>query len=249
MSGADRARTRSRSGGGSVTPVASAPTPVPLPTFAPFVVSTSAPVPAATSVTLAAPAAPVAVSVGLQASSGAIAAGTTVNETVSNSAPSGLPVLDVAHRTDAATRAAVAGAITPIAYLQMAFSPTVTLTSAPSFTLIAPNGYVLPSGASYYIALYDPLRPSLGWQTGFEGPTVNGQTLTFAALFGQLHVRRIQTYTFTLYATSASASTPTPAPSIALNTPSPCRLHAVADARRHRRRHRRPHRRPHRHPP
>jgi hypothetical protein len=102
---------------------------------------------------------------------------------------------------------------------------TFAVPSAPmTLTLQIPQTAVV-NGASYYLALWDPLRPSLGWQHDFAGPvkadTTSGvPVLTFAANAPEF--TRYEQYWLAVYMLAASAAPPTPAPSIApIPTPAP----------------------------
>ncbi len=97
-------------------------------------------------------------------------------------------------------------------YMNVASSTTFTAPNAPGFTFTVPSG--LPS-ASYYLALYNPLEASLGWQLGFEGPaTVGATSLVFAAPNPATPVTFSANvpYSLAVYAVSAQAAAPTPAP-------------------------------------
>lgn len=148
-------------------------------------------------------------------SGSAIAPGTQLATELQNSAPAGLPTLQSALRIPQTVRTQSTGAISVMAYLFILFNQDVVLSQAPAFAFSVPSTYVLP-GANYYLALYNPNVPSLGWQLGFEGPgTVNGTTVSFSGGSSSMYFQAWTAYYLGLYAVPASASTPTPAPSTA----------------------------------
>ena len=155
-------------------------------------------------------------------------ASATITEVISSASFGATPLLQGAFRTAAAERGALAaGATLPILYIEIASSQTVTFPSAPTFALTVPAAVIL-AHVAYYLAEYDPLRSSMGWQTGFEGPaTINGSTLTFAApvpAAAFTFTQQIPVY-FTLYGVSSSAPAPTPAPNVtAAPAPTPFSL-------------------------
>jgi hypothetical protein len=133
-----------------------------------------------------------------------------------NQPPTGLPTLSFARQTKEVA------AHTVITYLGLYFSNAVTLASAPVMTFNLPATAIVPN-TNYFLALYDPLRPQLGWQYGFEGPAaITGSTLTFggAGVANPFTYSGFTFYWFALYGASATAATPTPAP-VAVTTPLP----------------------------
>jgi hypothetical protein len=133
--------------------------------------------------------------------------GTTVTSVVTNVPPLALPPLSRARRIDSVVPSQVTS------YLTLVFSNTVTLAQLPSFALTIPAADVLPN-TNYFLAFYDPLRPSLGWQNGFEGPAPAATSLNFSGSGAITFVAGV-VYGFGLYAQSIAAPAPTPAPSIA----------------------------------
>jgi hypothetical protein len=204
-----------------IQPVASptaAPTAVPIPKASPF-----------TSVTSVVGVSAVAASVTVPVVAGyagsidfgvptVLPPGTTISTTVSNVAPTagGVPALSSVSRQVLAQRktASADGAVVVLTYDDLLFSNAVTYGKAPSFVLTVPAADVVT--AAYYLAMYDPSRPSLAWQLGFEGPgTVTGTTIAFSSVsFSPFTFAANANYYFALYAISASAAAPTPAPSI-----------------------------------
>ena len=81
------------------------------------------------------------------------------------------------------------------------------------------------NGTSYYLALWDPQRPSLGWQHAFAGPVTPNDssgfpTLTFTAAAPLLN--RYEEYWLAIYLLPSGAAAPTAAPSISpVVTPAP----------------------------
>jgi hypothetical protein len=93
------------------------------------------------------------------------------------------------------------------------FNQDVMLSKAPAFSFTVPGNDVV-AGATYYLALYNPNSPSLGWQLGFEGPgTASGNTLSFTSNNSSMYFQAWTAYYLGLYAAPAKAATPTPAPS------------------------------------
>lgn len=223
-------------GGGGVTPkpVTSATasptatptaTPVPIPSQTPYSVQAVATLPPATPVPAGQTPAPVPValptggpvsgSISIATSGSAIPPGTQIATQLTNTAPAGVPTLAaVLRKNDAFGGIAQGGQpISVISYLNVLFNEDVLLSQAPSFDFTLSSGYVFP-GANYYLALYNPNLPALGWQLGFEGPgTVSGSTVTFTGGSSSLFFQAWTSYYLGLYALPASAATPTPAPS------------------------------------
>jgi hypothetical protein len=142
----------------------------------------------------------------------------TLTTNVSSSAldTSTVPTLQNLARSPQALRGAQAGSITVLYFFRFLTSSSASFSNAPALTFSVPSTSIV-SGVSYYLAEYDPLRPSLGWQKAFEGPAaVNGTTLTFAAPSPATPltiIAGVPLY-FALYAVSSSAPTPTPAPNV-----------------------------------
>jgi hypothetical protein len=134
---------------------------------------------------------------------------------VSNAAPTSLPPLSLKRFTQTVrhTVALPTGAAV-LLYTEIYSTATLTLPTAPGFTFAIPAADVF-TGANYYLALYDPTRPSLGWQYDFEGPaTVTNSTLTFAANPSPFTLTGSIAYYFALYVIPQGNSQPTPAPSV-----------------------------------
>jgi len=219
-------------GGGSVgppqpvvTPVPTAtPTPVAIPTSSPFVSSQTQVVTIATAPPSGQPTPP-PVPVQLSTSNGfsttlsmpvAQSAGTeNIFSTMQNVAPTAIPALDL-HRAALALRKPKSfGNAVALLYYDLYWSSPITFLSTPGFAVSVPPIEIIPF-VSYYLALYDPTRPSLGWQYGFEGPaTISGSTLTFAGSSSPFSFAPNLNYWFAVIAIAQSFPGPTPAPSIA----------------------------------
>ncbi len=149
-------------------------------------------------------------------SGSAIAAGTQVATQLQNTPPAGVPTLASLLRSPQVVRTVQSGpAVSVITYLYILFNEDVLLSQAPSFTFALPSSYVFP-GANYYLAMYNPNLPSLGWQLGFEGPgTVSGSNVSFSGGSSAMYFQAWTAYYLGLYAVPAGAAAPTPAPSTA----------------------------------
>lgn len=149
-------------------------------------------------------------------SGSAIAPGTQVATQLQNTAPASVPTLaSLLRETQGVRKTAGSPAISVIAYLSILFNEDVLLSQAPSFTFALPSSDVVP-GASYYLAMYNPNTPALGWQLGFEGPgTASTNSVKFTASSGSMFFQAWTAYYLGLYAAPANAATPTPAPSTA----------------------------------
>ena len=194
------------SGGGPSNPV---PVPTPTPAATAPVVSQSPFAASANNValgnTLTYPAAGgYAAQVALGAAT--IPAGTTATLSTQSAAPTN--AAPMSRIRAAQPQSALASAV--LVYLS--FTPSNTVTATDTYTVTVPAG-VQPANTTLWLALYDPLRPSLGWQTGFAGPAVaSGSSITFSAP-AYTYVGG-QTYSVSVYAISSGGATPSPAPSI-----------------------------------
>lgn len=230
-------------GGGNALPTASpaatptlTPTPVPIQTAAAFTSSAQTPIPAVTPPPAGSTPQPVPVALPTTASgvTGQISlpitnapAGTQASTTITNTAPTGLSAFHLMHpaaipafrspKTDTSQ-------ITVLLYIYLAFNTNVSVASQPAMTFTLPSGYIA-SGANYYVALYDPTNPQLGWQQGFEGPgAVSGNQVTFTGNPSPFTYAAFYPYWFAVYAQSTLAATPSPAPTptaTPVPTPSP----------------------------
>lgn len=201
-------------GSNSITPIQSTtPTPVPLATQPPYQVQS---VQTLSSAAVSLPAgAPVSGTLSFPA---AVPANTQLAVTLQNTAPGGVPqLLDTLRRPEVRTRYTVPANVSVVSYVSLLFTQDVALDTAPAFSFTLPAGDALPNTA-YYLAFYDPARPSLGWQLGFEGPgTLGGSVVTFSGTQA-VTFQAYAAYWFGLYAASQSAAAPTPAPSISPTT-------------------------------
>ena len=160
-----------------------------------------------------------------------------VTQTLQNSAPASIvplsmPANDGARNALDVTQAQVLfyygllfNARTP-AYVSPLPSPTDPPPAPVTLTVQVPATVFLQN-VSYYLALYDPQRPSLGWQQKFAGPAaVNGTTLTFTSAYT---FNRYEQYWLAIYAVNPQAAAPTAAPAISpLVSPSPSPVSIVA---------------------
>lgn len=198
-------------------------TPVPIATQTPYVVQAVATIPPATPVPAGQTPAPVPVALptggpvsgSMSIDASGVAPGTQIATQLQNTAPAGLPSLQSLLRKPAFTTQATSGtAISVIAYLYILFNQDVLLSQAPSFNFTVPSGDVL-AGAKYYLALYNPNAPSLGWQLGFEGPgTVSGAKISFAGGSSSMYFQAWTAYYLGLYAVPANQPVPTPPPTV-----------------------------------
>lgn len=229
------------------TAVATA-TPVPISTAAAFSASQVTALPAVTAPPVGQTPKPVAValpatSVGISgsislpiANASSIPPGTQVQTTLTNTAPTGLPVLtpQAIKRFLQQRGVHVEGESNSVVllYLWLAFSAGVTTTSQPPITFTLPSNEIT-TGAYYYVALYDPTRPDLGWQLGFEGPgTVSGSQISFTGNPSPFSFAPFDFYYFALYAQPSTVATPSPAPTqsptpVPTPTPTPIALSGI----------------------
>jgi len=141
---------------------------------------------------------------------------TSLIETVNNRLPSGLPALAVQRRVLGADRNALtAGDATLIQVDQLVFSNQVTLATQPTFAFVVPSALAELANVSYWIANFNPLVPSVGWNLAYAGPgAVKATTISFAGLPNATTFQANIPQYFALYAVSAAATKPTPAPRV-----------------------------------
>ena len=215
-------------GGANTTPVGSQatppPTPIPIPSSAPVTVVQQQPV-----VLLAAGVTSTPVAVALPTAAGfaptmllplpQTATTTQLTVLVSNVTPSSAPPLSLARFVQAHRRtAALPTGAAMLLYTEIYSTAALTLPTAPGFSFTIPSADVF-ANANYYLALYDPTRPSLGWQYRFEGPaTVTGSTLAFAPNRAPFTLAGSLNYYFALYVIPQASVQPTPAPSVSPTT-------------------------------
>lgn len=159
---------------------------------------------------------------------GAIQQYAQVTQTLQSSAPSDIaplsmrpdakPAIDVSSAQVLLYYGLLFDARTP-AYVSPIPSPTDPPPSPVTVTVQVPSS-VFVQNVNYYLALYDPQRPSLGWQQKFAGPaTVSGTTLTFTSAYS---FNRYEQYWLAIFAVNPQAAQPTAAPTISpLVSPSP----------------------------
>jgi hypothetical protein len=142
------------------------------------------------------------------------ATGTQLTVVISNvSASSSVPFSLVRSTQALRYPAALPSGAAVLMYGEIYSTATIVLPSAPGFSIVIPAADVF-SGANYYIALYDPTLPSLGWQYGFEGPaTPTNDALAFAANPAPFTLQGSVVYYFDLYVIPQRSAQPTPAPS------------------------------------
>jgi beta-glucanase (GH16 family) len=135
--------------------------------------------------------------------------------TLQNTAPTGIPALNLKRAAGAVRHVAAADSAVSLFFLELYWGSPITFVSQPSFVFTVPSAQIVP-GAGYYLALYDPSRPSLGWQYDWEGPAaVSGTTLTFSGNSSPFAFVPDAGYWFAVLAIPNAATAPTPAPSIA----------------------------------
>lgn len=210
----------------SCTPAAHGLVPLPTSSPTPIAVPTSAPQTVVTQTTVSVPAAsagatpePVALpTVAGYAPAMALplpqtATNAQLTTGVSNVALSSVPPLSVARFIQAVHRDTLPTDAAVLLYIEVYSSATIVLPSAPGFAITIPSADVFPN-ANYYLALYDPTRPSLGWQYAFEGPaTLSGTTVTFASNPSPFTLSAGLNYYFALFVIPQNLAQPTPAPS------------------------------------
>lgn len=205
--------------------------PAPVSTATPVAIVSSAPVSVATQVPVVLPASssgatpmpvPLPTAAGftpaMQLPLPNLATNAQLTVAVSNVQPAGIPTLSLGRAVQSKRTARSLGDSTVLLFTKLFFSSTVALPSAPGFTFDCPPADIIGS-ASYYIAFYDPTRPSLGWQLAFEGPaTIAGAHVSFAPNPATLTFAANVAYYFALIAIPQSVSQPTAAPSVAPTT-------------------------------
>jgi hypothetical protein len=219
--------------GGSVntTPVpGAAPTAPGIQSLASFTsASVAASVPSSTAVSLPALTPPAGVATGTSAILGLSAQGAggviaAASAFMSSTAPAGPPALSSIARVAEGTRGVEQELVPVSSILFFGFEisapspPTsFTFSSAPTFTVTLPSSYFALPGTSFYIAVYDPSKPSLGWQSRYETCVATATTTTLvcsATVQQAITVLNNVVYFFSLYAVSSSSTAPTPVPSV-----------------------------------
>ena len=215
----------SNSGASPNPPPTAVPTAVPIPKPAAFTTTTVvAPAPAVAAALVLPTGSVYSGSINLGAPT-SLPPGTTISNTLTNVAPSAedAPARSDTLRQKFAGRSisSANGAIVTLVYIDLLYSNAVIYASEPSFGLTVPANEVR-AAADYYVAAYDPSRPSLGWQLGFEGPAkISGTDLSFHGLATPYTFAPNANYYFAVYAISSSAAAPTPAPAVKPIAPTP----------------------------
>jgi hypothetical protein len=217
------------SGGGGATNVITGPTAPPSGALLPTSSPTIAPPPTyppslATTIT----AGSTAQSVALGTISGGVTGTVSIPATVSGSGA--IPLLfqttppgGVSISTIARLPQTIGVSLTPLAYVALTPSATVTFPTSPSFTIALGGGSTFASGSFTYVGFYDPTSTS-GW-INLTGPGVVGppSTATFAVNPVPMTLKAGVTYTFGVYSSAAIVApfaTPSPSPT-PKPTPSP----------------------------
>ncbi len=193
-------------GGGGVIPTP-APTPVPSPATA---TQSFAVGPAAAQ----APFGPLASGASGTFTFPATQAGTaTGTVTEQSTLPTGAPVPARALSVSAKKRIeTLGGTVTPLLYLTVSMSATVTIASTPAFSLTFPAGTL---AGDVYAVVYNPSSPLTGWNVVSGPQPGTGTTVTFpsATLAPPLIFAANTSYIFAIVETGTPLPTPTPSPS------------------------------------
>jgi len=97
---------------------------------------------------------------------------------------------------------AIGAALTPLLYVVVTPSATLTFGSLPAFSFTLPAGTAVASGSSAFVAFYDPAQSATGWLTVLGPGTVDNQVITFPATTGTVTLKAGTTYVFALFTTS-----------------------------------------------
>ncbi len=128
-----------------------------------------------------------------------------VTETISTGAPSGVTPL-AGLRAASGQRSTSAVVTTPIAYLELSTTVTLTVSEIPSFTFTLPS---VTAGATYGLAV----TSGDGYVPTGQTATVSGNTISFPSIAGSFTLTAGSPITFVLYTSTGSAATATPSPS------------------------------------
>jgi hypothetical protein len=125
----------------------------------------------------------------------------TASATLSTTNPSGVPAVQSVSRLPAS----IGVTLTPLAYVTLVTSATVTFATYPALAFAFPAGTTFPSGTSLYLGQY--ITAQGGW-VSLAGPAVvNGTTVSFATIPGPITFPGGQTQTFALFSTKSSVVT------------------------------------------
>ncbi|HEY9180269.1 MAG TPA: hypothetical protein VIO32_06085, partial [Candidatus Baltobacteraceae bacterium] len=149
----------------------------------------------------------------------------TVTLVLSSTLPGGVPVPQ-ARRIHHVTSPQILGApVTPLAYVSVTPSATVTISTTPAFTFNFPAGVL--SGFAY-AAVYDEANSAAGWNEVLGPLSAGGTSLSFPAVAfaPPFTLAGNDTYIFALVETGTPLPTPTPVPTatptpVATATPTP----------------------------
>jgi hypothetical protein len=160
-----------------------------------------------------------------------VPASETLTETLTNIAPTAGPVLQSNARLAQSRSAESVVAGSQTLYVLITSSLSFVQTSPPVFALTLPS-VDITAGAMYYLALYDPMQPALGWQRGFAGPaTISGTTLTFAPTGTTFTFAAGVQYAFGVYTNTGATPSPVPAATAtATASPTPTPIAVTASA-------------------
>jgi hypothetical protein len=134
----------------------------------------------------------------------------TISVTLSTTLPAGV----AAPAALARTALTIGATLTPMLYMVLTPSATVTFTSTPGFSFVLPSGTAIAAGSSPFVGFYDPAQSTTGWVTLLGPGAVGGQTITFPAATGSLTLKAGTSYSFLLFSTAQSlrANPPQAAP-------------------------------------
>lgn len=152
-----------------------------------------------------------------------IPAGTTLTQSLQSGSttPTGLPApASMVRRSASGSRDTLAelAPISPLIFMGLGFSQTSTIAPSSSFTL--PASFFTVTGVAFYVALFDPTRPGLGWISRFASCTPSASTLTLTCpTTTSVTFTGGQTYYLMLYAVSTLAPSPQPTAVVTPTTP------------------------------
>jgi hypothetical protein len=173
--------------------------------------------------------------IGLAAQSAGGAVG-TAQASMSSTEPAGLPVLQSVARRAQGSRGPQDEVDPIVGILYFGFSASAppqvtgfTFPQEPTFTITLPSTFFSVPSTTFYLALYDPSRPALGWQSRAETCVATATTSTLTCNqtpASPVTILNNVTYSLALYAISTNAASPTPGPAVsptavATNSPTP----------------------------
>ena len=122
----------------------------------------------------------------------------TATVALSATPPSGVAVVSSTNRLPASS--GIGGTLTPLAYVSVTATASLTFPTYPSFTFIFPTSMTFASGTSIYLALYSASTAS--WTTLAGPATINGSTVSFATVPGPDALTAGAAQTFAVFSTS-----------------------------------------------